>query len=187
MIINRCYSLSVFLEQLRLSRSFLVFICLVLYCLPIQAQGNNGKWFYGFLDKCHAIENSNLRLECYDALAEITRKRESKDSNFSSPPNQALTKNSTNEKFGFASKLNEENKKAVKISIKAKVVKVSELKRNLKIFYFDNGQIWKQSKADYISIPKNKEFDVIISKGAIGDYRLRVNGKGKMTRVKRIN
>jgi hypothetical protein len=53
-------------------------------------------------------------------------------------------------------------------------------------FYFDNGQVWRQSTADYIQYPKDEAFDVEISRGMMGDYRLRVGGEGRMTRIVRV-
>ena len=53
-------------------------------------------------------------------------------------------------------------------------------------FYFANGQVWRQLEARRFQYPKNEPFDVVISRGVLGDYQLRVGGKGRMTRIKRI-
>ena len=53
-------------------------------------------------------------------------------------------------------------------------------------FYFANGQVWRQLEARRFQYPKNEPFDVVISRGVLGDYQLRVGGEGRMTRIKRI-
>ena len=52
--------------------------------------------------------------------------------------------------------------------------------------YFANGQVWRELEARRFQYPKNEPFDVVISRGVLGDYQLRVGGKGRMTRIKRI-
>jgi len=54
------------------------------------------------------------------------------------------------------------------------------------IFHFDNGQVWQQRNKDYIVYPKDEPFEVEISRGMMGDYRLRVGGEGRMTRIVRV-
>lgn len=53
-------------------------------------------------------------------------------------------------------------------------------------FTFANGQIWRQLEARRFQYPKNESFDVVISRGVLGDYQLRVGGEGRMTRIKRV-
>lgn len=183
-----------------LTGAFLPLLFLVyayFYTLPAHAnEVIDDNWFRDFLDKCYAIENTGLRLECYDTLAKATRETEKNNSELKhgllkkqaiQKIPQQVTKSDVHQQFGLSPKLQKKLAPDTTISITAKVINVSQSKRNMRTFYFDNGQIWKQKKAEYVVIPKNKEFSVVISRGAVGDYRLRVNGKGKMTRVKRIN
>ena len=53
-------------------------------------------------------------------------------------------------------------------------------------FQFANGQVWRQLEARRFQYPKNEPFDVVISRGVLGDYQLRVGGEGRMTRIKRV-
>ena len=53
-------------------------------------------------------------------------------------------------------------------------------------FQFVNGQVWRQLEARRFQYPKNEPFDVVISRGVLGDYQLRVGGEGRMTRIKRV-
>lgn len=53
-------------------------------------------------------------------------------------------------------------------------------------FHFANGQVWRQIEPRYFSYPRNRAFEVTISQGLMGEYRLRVDGKGQMVRVRRV-
>ncbi len=54
------------------------------------------------------------------------------------------------------------------------------------VFQFENGQVWRQQEARRFQYPKDGAFDVEIARGVFGDYQLRVNGEGRMTRIKRL-
>lgn len=67
----------------------------------------------------------------------------------------------------------------------AEVVKVS--RRNYVLYFeFANGETWRQMKADRIVYPRNRAFEVEIRRGFMGDQQLRVEGKGRMTRIVRV-
>jgi ribosomal protein S18 acetylase RimI-like enzyme len=53
-------------------------------------------------------------------------------------------------------------------------------------FHFANGQIWRQIESRRFSYPRNGEFEVVISRGMMNDYRLRVSGNSPMTPIKRL-
>ena len=53
-------------------------------------------------------------------------------------------------------------------------------------FYFDNGHVWRQMEYAPFPYPKDRAFEVEIRRGVMGDYQLRVEGKGRMTRIVRI-
>jgi len=72
-----------------------------------------------------------------------------------------------------------------------RVVEVSRSKDRSQAlqFHLESGQVWRQIEARYFSYPKNEPFDVTISQGMMGDYRLRVgtpDDSGRMVRVRRI-
>ena len=54
------------------------------------------------------------------------------------------------------------------------------------IFYMDDGQIWREIEPGTLRFPRSGEFNVVIDRGRMGDYRLRVEGKGRRTRVVRL-
>jgi hypothetical protein len=53
-------------------------------------------------------------------------------------------------------------------------------------FHFANGQVWRQLEPRRFRYPKNEAFDVIISRGMMGDYRLRIDEDSPMTRIQRV-
>ena len=53
-------------------------------------------------------------------------------------------------------------------------------------FHFANGQIWRQIEPRKFRYPRSGVFDVMIDRGMMGDYRLRLNEKSPMTRIKRV-
>jgi len=70
--------------------------------------------------------------------------------------------------------------------INATVVDVTKDGYGALIFHFDNGQVWGQQEKRYFSYPKNRQFDVTISEGIMGESRLQVEGAGRRLTIKRI-
>lgn len=68
----------------------------------------------------------------------------------------------------------------------ATVIDVKKTRSRKLIFYFSNDHIWQQMENGYMQYPKDEEFTVEITRGLMGDYQLRVNGKGRMTRIIRV-
>jgi len=66
------------------------------------------------------------------------------------------------------------------------VVEVTRGSNRLLSFHLANGQVWRQTEVRHYPYPKDSDFDVTISTGMMGDYRLRVGGTGRMLRVKRV-
>ena len=54
------------------------------------------------------------------------------------------------------------------------------------VFRFANGQVWRQLEPRRFQYPRREAFEVVISRGVLGDYQLRVGGEGRMTRIKRV-
>ena len=68
-------------------------------------------------------------------------------------------------------------------------VTVSEVKRGrnrILFFHMTNGQVWRQIEAGHYNYPKNSEFDAVISRGLMGDYRMRIGEKDRMVRIRRV-
>ena len=73
-------------------------------------------------------------------------------------------------------------------SIAAPVASLQKFGRGKVRFILENGQIWEQTNGPdlRLKIRKNRPMVAHITKGTISGYRLRVNGKGKMVTVRRI-
>ena len=70
--------------------------------------------------------------------------------------------------------------------LRATVVEVTKGRNDILYFQMDNGQVWRQNEARNFSYPKNRDFDVSISRGMMGDYRLRIGDNGRMVRIRRV-
>ena len=54
-------------------------------------------------------------------------------------------------------------------------------------FHMDNGSVWRQVEARYFPYPRRSDsFEVEISRGILGEYQMRVEGKGRMVRIRRV-
>lgn len=68
----------------------------------------------------------------------------------------------------------------------ATVIEVSKGRHKILYFHLANGQIWRQIEGRRFRYPTNGEFDVIITRGMMGEYRLRLDEKSPMTRIRRV-
>lgn len=71
-------------------------------------------------------------------------------------------------------------------ALSATVSEVSADRLRRLVFEFENGQVWRQQEPRHFPYPRDEPFDVVISRGLLGDYQLRVGGEGRMTRVRRL-
>jgi hypothetical protein len=79
--------------------------------------------------------------------------------------------------------LDEEKEKAL---LHATVREVVKGRYDVLYFHFTNGQVWRQVESRRFSYRRDGEFDVIIDSGMMGDYRLRLDTGGPMTRIRRV-
>jgi hypothetical protein len=68
----------------------------------------------------------------------------------------------------------------------ATVTEVSEGRNEVLYFHFDNGQVWRQIEGRHFQYPRSGEFDVRITRGMMGEYRMRIGEKGRMVRIRRV-
>jgi hypothetical protein len=71
----------------------------------------------------------------------------------------------------------------------ATVIEVTQGRNRALSFRLANGQVWRQIEPRYFPYPKKGEFDVTISTGMMGEYRLRVGkigDSGRMVRIRRV-
>lgn len=89
------------------------------------------------------------------------------------------------EEFG-SEYLRDEDAEKEDEKLTATVNEVKTDRTNRLIFHFANGQVWRQLEPRRFQYPRREAFDVVISRGMLGDYQLRVGGEGRMTRIKRL-
>jgi len=77
----------------------------------------------------------------------------------------------------------QEQKKEV---IKAMVVDVTQGYNKLLYFHLANGHVWRQIEVRRFQYPKSGEFEINISRGMMGEYRMRIGDKGQMVRIRRV-
>jgi len=70
--------------------------------------------------------------------------------------------------------------------VTATINEVSRGRHRILYFHFANGQLWRQMEPGYFAYPKDGSFEVEIRQGMMGDYQMRVDGKGRMTRIVRV-
>ena len=91
----------------------------------------------------------------------------------------------TDTKASNKKKNNFEGMKAVSLEIK----ETTEFGYGKTRFFLANGQVWEQTSKDSIRVPKVRDGvpnTVEIRKASLGSFLMRVNGKGKATRVRRV-
>jgi hypothetical protein len=66
------------------------------------------------------------------------------------------------------------------------VAEVTEGRYKVLSFHMTNGQVWRQMEGRRFRYPNNAPFDVIISRGMMGDYQLRTGENEPMTRVRLV-
>lgn len=69
--------------------------------------------------------------------------------------------------------------------IKATVVDVTQAyNKNLR-FHLANGQVWRQIEPRHLQYPKNRDFEIKITRGMLGAYRMRIGENGRLVKIRR--
>lgn len=71
-------------------------------------------------------------------------------------------------------------------TITATVVEVRQGYNRALSFHMADGQVWRQIEPRRLQYPRNEEFEVIISQGMLGEYRLRIGENGRLVKIRRI-
>lgn len=66
------------------------------------------------------------------------------------------------------------------------VTEVEQGRNRVLYFHMQNGQVWRQMEPRRLPYPRGRPFEVEIKRGTMGDYQLRVEGEGRMTRIVRV-
>ena len=82
--------------------------------------------------------------------------------------------------------LDEDTDENENADVRANVSEVVKGTYDVLYFHFANGQVWRQIEPRRFRYPRDREFEVIISRGMMGDYRLRLDENSPMTPIRRV-
>lgn len=146
-------------------------------------------------EACTQISDERERLRCFDGLADSEAEVMTAESPVATEttveqpnpiePAQAID---ALDDLGLEH-LEEYQREAIEqiaeLEVEATVARVTANPHGLLYFHLDNGQVWRQLERARLNYPKNEPFMIVISQGFMGDYRLRINGTGRMIRIRR--
>ncbi len=69
--------------------------------------------------------------------------------------------------------------------IRLQVESYRRLRQDEYIFTMENGQVWRQTEARYLQLPRNGDFFIEIRTAALGSFMGKVNGEGRNFRIRR--
>jgi hypothetical protein len=98
------------------------------------------------------------------------------------PIEQTVSEPATASDFGLPEPAREPSSRSVTLPVS----RVDRDSRERLVFNMEDGSIWRQIRNEYLSYPRKEAFAAEISRGMMGDYQLRINGRGRSTRVERI-
>ena len=135
----------------------------------------------GELRRCSVIDDSISRLDCYDLLSGRNLPAASELPEL--PAEEKVVKKTLDD-LGSESLPQGARKEAEKLEVRAKVSRCEKDYRKKYLFYFDNGQIWKQTSDKRLYI-KDCNFDVTITQDFFG-YKMRADGEKRQIRISRV-
>lgn len=195
------------------SRSVTSVTCVILATLisaPTFSQDNSQQTS---VEKCRLMPSTSTRLKCYDELFAVTPepniittpslpvvtttpKVNQNTSQFKSTdaavaPKPLLTDNNklTQSVEDFRKSQTPETQRNVLQSLSFEILRTKEFGYEKTRFYMKNGQIWEQADNYRIRVPKTKQGKpnvAEIKKAALGSFLLRINGKGRAIRIRRV-
>lgn len=102
------------------------------------------------------------------------------------PPNAAAVVRDESAASGFGQEHLDQSETKENEIIKAVVFEVTKGRHKVLYFHLTNGHIWRQIEGRYFPYPKTREFNVEITRGGLGEYRMRIEGGGRMVRIRRV-
>lgn len=130
------------------------------------------------LHRCGSIEDATSRLECYDEVA----KGASAPQQPVEAPKQPLENAPPKNKPEAAKKPDEDDERDETFA--AKVTRCEQAYDGKYYFFFDNGQVWKQVKADRERY-RDCDFNVTVTRDWFG-YKMQRDGKQRRIRISRV-
>lgn len=134
---------------------------------------------------CAGIAATPERLACYDGIARQLSRQKSSGSVRSTAP-EIVQKNNPEADFGGEAVKNKVADAERLNSIQAEVVKIKFGPQKIFMITLANGQVWVQKDGKKARLPKKTPYNVIITRGAMGGYRLTLAEGHKFYRVKRL-
>ena len=163
------------------------------------------------LELCASLETSELKLACFEAIIAASKARGGQQRDAAEPPTpvsgtteievsaEAVTTLATPQPAAAAvteeavstaefgqEHLDKPGKEDNKVVIKATVTEVTRGRNNILYFHLANGHVWRQIEPRYVPYPKQAEFEIDITRGMMGEYRLRIEEDGRMVRIRRV-
>lgn len=171
--------------------NFTILSVLTLVWFPADAQEVS----QGELAKCATKRTAAEKLACYEALTVVPEPavesraaaaRTAPEPNSRAPAAVASEGRPNVPDDLGAEHLGGDEEQSNPSTVTAIVSGVTESGSGKLYFHFANGQVWRQIEPRRFHYPKNQAFEVTVSQGMMGDYRLRVGGEGPMTRIRRV-
>ncbi len=126
------------------------------------------------LELCAGLEKQELKLACFEAI--IAGSKTAAAAMASEPPADDLGEE----------QLIVPERKDEKI-IRATVTKVRQGYNKTLYFHLANGHVWRQIEPRRLQYPKSGNFEVSISQGVMGAYRLRIGDNGRLVSIRRVH
>jgi len=151
----------------------------------------------GPADECAAIESAQERLACFDAAfgtevgalsepAEAAPPSAPDTGAQASAPASAATPSATpaasSDDAGFG--LDKSMDELEGESLSSNIVSVGKDGFDKLLFELANGQLWRQTEYKYFPVKAGQV--AVISHGAMGSYKLYIDGESRWTRVRRV-
>jgi len=134
---------------------------------------------------CSEIIDDMARVRCYDnnfeANSGLATSNAASPANTETPATKLQTDDSLGEKYVTKDDSHESDRES-----SMQLVKAYKSRQELWVFEFENGQAWQQIETRYLSVPKDLPAAVIISRGVLGSYDLRIGETGRKIKVKRL-
>ena len=135
------------------------------------------------LRDCAAIADDTSRLECFDRLAE-SRARPAVPPVAAEPASAAAGAQALNDEVGRIARRAPDGGKRPRESWVADVDRCEEAVDGKMLFFFENGQIWKQTKSRRVSI-EDCRVEATLTKDMFG-FKMSLAGYDRTVRVRRI-
>lgn len=154
----------------------------------------------GPADECAAIESAQERLACFDAAfgtevgappepappsAPVTGAQAAEPASMAAPASgttPSATPGASSDDAGFG--LDKSMDELEGESLSSNIVSVGKDGFDKLLFELENGQLWRQTEYKYFPVQAGQV--AVISHGAMGSYKLYIDGENRWTRVRRV-